>query len=391
MSSTDPSQLFGHTGRFLRINLTHEKCREEPTPKEWVFKYLGGRGLCARVYYDEISKELKALDRENELIFFTGPLTGTSVPSSCKCNCATKSPLTNRYFCSNAGGFFGPELKFAGYDGLIITGRALKFKYIWITDGSVEFRDADHLTSLFTSDTQRIIKEEVGRRTAKVMCIGPAGEKLVRFASIQTDHRTFGRGGLGAVMGSKRLKAVAVKGTEHINVCYPEELTKHLRELWPSVKQRALDYREHGTIYLVDLTDSSGILPAKNFQETLYNFAADKLGVQAISEYLVKHIPCFNCPVACGKLCEARTMPYKGIRGDLDYELIWAFGPMCGVYELSPIIAAVNLCDEYGMDGISTGYVISFAMELYERDLLSKRETDGLDLRYGNDDAMVEW
>ena len=386
-SATD--SIGGYVGKVLRVNLTEREVKTHPIPKEWIRKYMGGRGVAARIYFEEISPHLEPLQSDNKLIFITGPLTGTIVPCCGKYECVTKSPLTNRYLCTNASGFFGPELKKAGYDGLIVEGKAKEPTYIWIKDESVEFKPAAHLSYKATTETQSMIKKETDP-TSKVMCIGPAGERLVRFACIQSDHRTFGRGGAGAVMGSKQLKAIAVKGNSSVKVSEPEKLKDKLRTLLSDITAAARDYRKHGTLYIVDLADEKGTLPSRNFQTVTYNFAADRLGVKVMEKYFVSHTACYNCPTACGKLLEAKDPPYKGIRADLDYELVWALGPLCGVFDYSPIIAAVNLVDQYGMDGIETGYAISFAMELYEKGFIRETDLDGFDLRFGNHESMMK-
>jgi aldehyde:ferredoxin oxidoreductase len=378
----------GYNGKILRINLTKRKIDTKTIPKEWVSKYIGGRGIAARIYFEEVSPEIDSLQPDNKLIFFTGPLTGTIVPSTGKFECVTKSPLTNRYVCSNASGFVGPELKKAGYDGLLIEGEAKELTYIWIEDQNVELKPAEHLAYQTTTETQSSIKNETDR-TSRVMCIGPAGERIVRFACIQSDHRSFGRGGAGAVMGSKKVKAVAVKGNSPVKVSEPEKLRKKIRTLLPDITAAARDYRKHGTLYIIDLGDEKGTIPSKNFQKTVFNYAADKIGVKIMEKYFISHTSCYNCPVACGKLLEAKDHPYKGIRADADYEIVWALGPLCGVYDYSPIIAAINSVDQYGMDGISAGYAISFVMELYERGLIGKNDLSGLDLSYGNHESMI--
>lgn len=379
----------GYNGRILRINLTTENSKTEAVPRKWVQRYMGGRGIAARIYYEELSPKVDPLSPENKLIFFTGPLTGTVVPSTGKYECVTKSPLTGRYLCSNASGFFAPELKKAGYDGLIVEGKAKKPVYIWINDEDVEFRSAKHLSFKTTSETQTTVKEETNPGS-RVMCIGPAGERLVRFACIQSDHRSFGRGGAGAVMGSKGLKAIAVKGAGTVNVYDPEGLRKKVRELLPNIAAAAREYRKHGTLYIIDLGDEKGVMPTRNFQGTVYNYASEKIGVKVMEKYLVSHTACYNCPIACGKLLEAKDPPYRGLRADVDYEIAWALGPLCGVFDYSPIIAAIHSVDEYGLDGISTGYAVSYAMELYERGIICKKHLNGLELRYGNHEALMK-
>ncbi|MEM2965058.1 MAG: aldehyde ferredoxin oxidoreductase family protein [Candidatus Bathyarchaeia archaeon] len=379
----------GYNGRILRINLTTENSKTEAVPRKWVQRYMGGRGIAARIYYEELSPKVDPLSPENKLIFFTGPLTGTVVPSTGKYECVTKSPLTGRYLCSNASGFFAPELKKAGYDGLIVEGKAKKPVYIWINDEDVEFRSAKHLSFKTTSETQTTVKEETNPGS-RVMCIGPAGERLVRFACIQSDHRSFGRGGAGAVMGSKGLKAIAVKGAGTVNVYDPEGLRKKVRDLLPNIVAAAREYRKHGTLYIIDLGDEKGVMPTRNFQGTVYNYASEKIGVKVMEKYLVSHTACYNCPIACGKLLEAKDPPYRGLRADVDYEIAWALGPLCGVFDYSPIIAAIHSVDEYGLDGISTGYAVSYAMELYERGIIGKKHLNGLELRYGNHEALMK-
>jgi len=385
----DTDLIGGYTGKFLRINLGKRKVETQPTPKQWIRKYIGGRGIAARIYFEEISRQIDPLSSDNKLIFFTGPLTGTIVPSSAKYECVTKSPLTGKYFCTNASGFFGPELKKAGYDGLVLEGKAEKLTHIWIEDERVEFQPAEHLAYKNTTETQSIIKKETDPRS-RVFCIGPAGERLVRFASIQSDHRSFGRGGAGAVMGSKLVKAVSVKGKSLVKVSDPEKLRNKLNALLPEIAAAAQDYRKQGTLYIVDLGDENGTIPAKNFQTVVYGYASDKIGVETMKKYFVSHTACYNCPIACGKLLEAKDPPYKGVRADVDYEIVWALGPLCGIFDYSPIIAATSLCDQYGMDAISTGYAISFTMELYEKDLIGKSDLNELDLRYGNHESMMK-
>ncbi|WP_455367239.1 aldehyde ferredoxin oxidoreductase family protein [[Eubacterium] cellulosolvens] len=383
------NEFGGYTSKLLRINLDDQTSKEESTPTEWMEKYIGGRGFGARFYHDEITPEIEPYSPANKLFLFTGPLSGTIVPDSGKYECITKSPITGGYMCSNASGFVAPELKKAGYDGIIISGKAESLIYIVIKNGSIGFKPADHLQGKPTSETQKIIKEEMGEKTARVLCIGPAGERLVRFACIQTDHRTFGRGGAGAVMGSKNLKAIGVKGDRPVEVYDPPGLRNKLTELFDSIKGAADEYRPHGTIYIIDMNDEHGVLAANNFQKAVHNIAADKIGFKAMKDYFISHTACFNCSVACGKLLEAKRDPYRGIKADLDYELIWALGPNCGIYDLSPVIAAVNYCDEAGMDGISAGVVTGFAMELYERGILSQDDVGDLDLKFGNDESLM--
>ena len=382
--------MFGVLGRFLRVDLTRKRSKVADIPLSWFMSYLGGRGLCAKFYAEEVGSTVQPLSPENKLIFFTGPLTGTSVPSSSKCGCSTKSPLTGRYLCTSAAGSFGPELKRSGYDGIIISGKSKDLIYLEIVDGSVEFRSASHLKGASTSRCQELMRRDLGEPRAGTLSIGPAGERLVMFASIRSDHRCFGRGGAGAVMGSKNLKGIVVKGDKPVEVAEPEKLRDRLRTIIPEFSKATDHYRRFGTIYVIDVLSEERACPARNFQDTCSGPILERLGTEAMRRYFLSNIACPGCPIACGKLLEAKAQPYTGIRAKLDYEVIWAFGPLCGVFDYSPIITAAHLVDEYGVDGISTGYAIAFAMELYEKGLLTDRDTDGLNLRFGEHESMIE-
>lgn len=383
------ARLGGYTGKFLKADLGRRTVKKENVPEGWVKKYLGGRGLCARFYIERVEPKLRPLSPQNELIFFTGPLTGTIVPSSTKYECATKSPITGRYLCTNASGSFGPELKKAGYDGIIISGKSKELVYLEICEENVKFRSAGHLSGKFTSETQEVMRRDFGERRASVLSIGPAGERLVRFASIQSDHRSFGRGGAGAVMGYKKLKGIIVKGKTPVEVAEPKKLRKRLKGLIPNLVSVTEHYRRLGTIYVIDILAEKRACPSRNFQETCSGSILRRLGSEVMKEYLVSNIACPRCPIGCGKMLEAKTPPYSGIRAELDYELVWAFGPLCGIFDYSPIIAAVHLVDEYGMDGISTGYAVSLAMELYHKGLITEDDLNGLQLNFGSREAMI--
>jgi len=384
--------MFGaYRGRVLRIDLSKGKAKAEKVPAEWMLKYLGGRGFGARYYYDEISPIVSPLSSENKLFIMTGPFTGAPVFGPSKSTITTKSPLTNHYFVANASGYFGPNIKFAGYDGLIIEGKAEKPTYISLVEDNLEFRDASQIWGLKTSETQKAIREEIGERRASVACIGPSGEKLTYIACIQADARSYGRGGIGAVMGSKNLKAIAVFGSSKVKVAEPDKLRELLREEIKALRQTTRDHTRHGTPQYTEVLYELGAYPIENFTRTRVEGGVEGITGQVMREkFLVKDTACYGCPVACGKLCEVREGPWRGCRGELDYEIIWSFGPHCGVYDLNTIIAAVGLSDEFGLDAMSCGYTIGFAMELYERGVINEKDTGGTKLRFGNSDAEID-
>jgi len=378
---------YAYSGKILRINLTKKQVKIADMPEEWKYKYLGGRGFGARFYYDEIRPETDPLSPDNKLFFMTGPLTGCPVFGSSKYHLVTRSPLTGKYFCSNAGGFFGRELKAAGFDGLIIEGKADKITVITICDNDVQFKIAEHMRGLTVKTTQEAAKEEVRDPKARVLCMGPAGEKLVKTANIMSDNRSFGRGGCGAVMGSKNLKAIVVRGSKEIEVKDIKKIREIMKSEIAALRETTSEHTLYGSAQYIDALYELGAYPIYNFTRT----RVDEDRIKEISpvnlrkKYLVKSTACFGCPVACGKLCKA----FDGAMAELEYETIWALGPQCGVFNLNTTIKATEICDEYGIDTMSNGYSIGFAMELYERGIISREDTYGVDLKFGNEEALI--
>ena len=388
----------GFRGRILRINLSKSKISVENVPAEWALKYLGGRGLGARYYYQEIGPETPPLSPENKLIIMTGPLTGTAVFGSTKSYIVTKSPLTNHYFVTNAGGYFGANIKFAKYDGLIVEGKAEKPVFISIIDDDVRLNSASHLWGLKISEAQEAIREEVGEKRVSVACIGPAGEKLSKIACIQADFTglmrggSFGRGGIGAVMGSKNLKAISVYGSKEVDIAKPDKLSDFLRESLKRLRETTGYHTKYGTAQYTEVLYELGAYPLFNFTKTrVESGMIESLFAQIIREkFVIRDVACFRCPVACGKFSEAHEGAWKGVQSKPEYETIWSFGPHCGVFDFNIIIAANRIADDFGLDGISAGYVIGFTMELYERKVIDKGDVDGIDLRFGNGEAEIE-
>ncbi len=378
---------YAYSGKILRINLTEKKVKIASLPEEWKYKYLGGRGFGARFYYDEIGPKIDPLSPDNKLFFMTGPLTGCPVFGPSKYHLVTKSPLTGKYFCSNAGGFFGVELKAAGFDGLIIEGRADRMTVITIRDNDVQFKTTGYISGLTVKKTQEAAKEEIRDSKARVLCIGPAGENYVKTANVMSDNRSFGRGGCGAVMGSKNLKAVAVKGSGETKVKDIDKIREIMRNEIAALRETTREHTLYGSAQYIDALYELGAYP-------MYNFTKTRVGEDKIKEispvnlrekYLVKNTACFGCPVACGKLCKA----FEGAMAELEYETIWALGAHCGVFNLNTTIKANEACDEYGIDTMSSGYSIGFAMELYERGIISREDTHGIDLKFGNEEALI--
>jgi len=382
--------MYGYVGKILRINLKDRTVKTEALNLDEAKKYVGGRGLGTKILTDEVDPTIDALSPENKLIIANGPLTGTPTPASGRYMVVTKSPLTGTVASSNSGGFWGAELKFAGYDVIIIEDKSEKPVYINIEDDKVEIRDAAHLWGKVVSETTDILEKECADKV-KVLTIGPGGERLSRIAAIMNDRdRAAGRSGVGAVMGSKNLKAITVKGSSQPKI-YDEEKHKELfSDSIKKIKENGVTGQglpTYGTAVLVNIINESGALPTKNFQLS-YDEKADDISGETLAEkYLIKKTACYRCPIACGRYVKIG----ENEGGGPEYETIWAFGSDCGVSNMEAIIEANYWCNEYGIDTISTGSTIAAAMELYEKGYIKDEELDGMDLKFGNDKAIVEW
>ncbi len=384
----------GYTGKVLRVNLTEMTARKEALPLETARDYIGGAGFGIKYLFDEVPKGTDPLGEGNRLIFAVGPFSGTSVPCASRMAITGKSPLTNAVGVALTGGYFPAELKFAGYDALIVEGKAEKPTYIWIKDGDVRFRDARSSWGLRTTDCQQIIKNELKDQNVRIACIGPAGENLSKIACIINEMRAAGRKGLGAVMGSKNLKAIAVRGTGSIELASKEKLKSAVRKMKEAMKQSPVLYPEFskiGTPSNVDNTCALGIFPAKNWSATGEFTPVEQIGVEAIETRNIGREFCYGCPVGCSQLKLARTGSYSGILAEgPEFETLYSFGGQTGVDDIDAIIAADRLADELGLDTISAGVVIGFAMELFEEGILEAADTGGLELNFGNHQAMVK-
>ncbi|MGD1997184.1 MAG: aldehyde ferredoxin oxidoreductase family protein [Anaerolineae bacterium] len=381
-------------GKVLWVNLTDRETRVEPLDPQLVANYIGGRGLGTRILYDYLAQGTDPLASDNLLIFATGPLNGTDAPLSGRYEIVTRSPLTGTVLSSNSGGRFALDLKQTGYDMVVIEGAANAPCYLWIEEGDIEFREADHVWGLNTHQTTEQLRNETHRR-AGVACIGPAGERGVLFASVMNDRdRAAGRGGAGCVMGAKRLKAIVAHGSQRTSPADPEGFEAARQEALTAVGEAPVtknSLKEFGTAVLIHLINEYGGLPTHNFREGYFP-DADSVSGETLKETIFEHpVACAKCVVACGRATRTAQRSGEGP----EYETIWALGPMCGIHDLEAIADANYTCNELGLDTISAGSTIACAMELWEwgafdEAVRTQIRTDlGTDLTFGNPEAML--
>ena len=381
---------------ILRVNLSNGKIRKEKISKELALNFIGGRGINVKILYDEVRPKIDPLGPDNKLIFGVSPLTGI-LPGFTRFNVTAKSPLTGILGDSNAGGQWAAELRFAGYNHIIIEGSSPKPVYLWIYDDHVELKDASHLWERNVWDTTEVIRDELGDSEIKVVAIGQAGENLVKYANLIADFtRAAGRCGLGAVAGSKKLKAIAVRGTQGVKVAHPdqiEQIWERWYELIKNINMGGLDYNVYGTPAITVPMHFAGLYPVKNFQSTqlteeeLENICAETF----VKKYVVKSKACFPCIVHCSHYYRVTEGPYAGTAGEgLEYESINCLGPRCGNTYFPSILFANNLANKYGLDVVETAAAIAIAMHLYQDGILDKGKTDSLKLEWGNHEAIIE-
>jgi len=387
----------GYTGRIGFVDLSAGDSREEKLDKNMARDFIGGYGLGVRTLFDRQKKGIDPLGPENILGFTTGPLTGTKVPTGSRVTVVCKSPLTGGWGDANSGGYFGSELKAAGWDAIFISGVASSPKYLLVTNDRLELRDAGHLWGKDTIDTEETLAKDLGLSKPRVASIGPASERLSLISGVVNDKgRVAARSGVGAVMGSKHLKAVAVHGTEKVPVADGDRLDQFRKAFVKEIRESQgfpKVLMEYGTCGLTGALVAGGATPIKNWllagEQAFPNLEKIADG-DTVLQYQTKKYGCANCPIACGGICSVSGGPHpvKEIHKP-EYETIGAFGTMCLNDDLPSIIKLNDMCNRSGLDTISTGGVIAFAMECFEKGVISKADTDGIELTWGNSEAMI--
>lgn len=382
----------GYNGKILRVDLSSGRMTTEEHDETWYRTYYGGRGFNAYFLMKEVGPNVDPLEPDNKLLFSLGPLTGAPISGSGRSSVGAKSPLTGGYGEGDVGGFFGAELKHAGFDAIIFEGKAERPVYLWVHDGEAELRNAAHLWGKNTLESQEAIRAELGDAHVRTALIGPAGENLVRFACVINDLKhAAGRCGMGAVMGSKRLKAVVTRGKGGPEWADSEVILKHARWLAGNFMETAGQLYNLGTANGLLSLNAAGGLPTRNFQTGVFEHAEEISGEKMRDTILVGRENCYACVIRCKRVVTVEE-PWQvnPAYGGPEYETIAAFGSNCGISDLKAIAKASELCNAYSLDTISTGNVIAFAMECYEKGLLTSHDADGLELRFGNVDAMLE-
>lgn len=389
--------LAGYAGKIGWVDLTQGTTRVDDLEESIARKYLGGKALGAYLLLRHLRLKTDPYDPDNVLIFITGPLSGTSFPAASRSAVITRSPMTGTFLDSYCGGFFGPHMKRAGFDALMITGKAKKPVYILVDGGRITLKDADHLWGLTTSQTDERLqdahKKEKGERIS-VAAIGPAGEKRVRFSNIINNGRCYGRGGAGAVMGSKNLKAVVLKGNLPVGLADEAGFKEVVSRCRRKTAQHPLTGRKGvfpkvGTMMTLDLTQETGTLPTRNWQENTSEHAT-VINADAFVNHIIRPKTCYACPIGCSRETTAMKNGVEYVTEGPEYETMYSFGSNCEIKEPEVIIAADKLSTDYGLDTISCGVVIGFAMECFEKGLISNKDAAGIDLSFGNGDALIE-
>ncbi|MFQ6075153.1 MAG: aldehyde ferredoxin oxidoreductase family protein [Candidatus Bathyarchaeia archaeon] len=387
------ADLHGYAGKVLRIDLTEEKTRVIKLERDLAVGFLGGRGFNSKRLYDEVKPGADPLGPQNKLMFATGPLVGTMFPTASRFNVSARSPLTGILGDSNAGGHFAPELKFAGYDQVILEGRSEKLVYISINDGEVEFRDASHLVGRDVYETDEMIKADLADRRVQTAIVGPAAENGVRYAGVYANlMRAAGRTGMGTVMASKGVKALAVRGSGSIGVADPAGFERLVEEIEAEIydHEQYWPRRQMGTTRILMMANWFGFLPTRHYISGVFEHAREVSGERLAEEYNVKGRGCFACNVPCSRFYVVRHGEFAGLFGEgPEYEALGSFTSRVGNGDLDVALKANDMCNRLGLDALTTGECISWAMELYEKGLLKRSEADGLDLSWGNGEAIL--
>lgn len=381
--------VYGYMGKNLEVDLTKKEVKITDLNEEWARMFIGGKGLGAKLLYESVKPGLDPLAPGNPLIFITGPLTATSASTSGRWAVVTKSPHTGIFLDSQVGGHFGAQLKMAGFDCLTVRGKADAPVYLHIKDGQCRILDAPELWGKGVFETERTLKKRYPG--AKVGSIGPAGENLVSYACISFDlYRQAGRGGAGAVMGSKNLKAVVAEGSYKVGYANPDGFAAKVKSLRKLISDHPvmMERREIGTPLWVAKANRAGFLPTRNFSSGVFELADEISGETMRRRIVVKNKACYGCPILCGKLSRVDEGKHQGIEVEgPEYETIALLGSNCGIGSIEAVAHANMLCDDLGLDTISTGGVIGFAMECYRKGIL--QDTDGLHLEFGDENALL--
>jgi aldehyde:ferredoxin oxidoreductase len=384
---------YGYTGRVLRIDLTDRSTRIQELDRSAALMFLGGRGLNSRSLYEEVRAGADPLGPENKVFIATGPLVGTMFPTASRFNISAKSPQTGILGDSNAGGHFAPEMKFAGYDQIIIEGRSREPVYIHISDGEVELRDAGFLTGRDVYERDRLIRSDFGDRGVQTLIAGPAAENGVRFAGVFANlMRAASRTGMGTVLASKGVRALAVRGTGHIEVADPGRFEELVLEIEEEIRghEQYWPRRRMGTTRILMMADRAGFLPTRHYTSGTFERAEEVSGERLAEEFNVKGRGCFACTIPCSRFYVVREGPFAGLYGEgPEYEGLGSFTSRVGNGDLCLALKANDMCNRLGLDILTTGECISWAMELHDRGMLSREEAGGLNLSWGNGDAIL--
>jgi len=384
--------MHAYAGKLLRVDLSRARVSDEPIDPASARAFVGGRGLATKIMHDEVDPKTDALSPRNKLLLATGPLSGTAAVCSGRFMAVTKGALTGAIACSNAGGNFGPELKYAGYDMLVLEGAAKRPVMLVIDDGTVELRPAGKLWGRNAHEAEDALHQQLGD-DFKCVTIGPAGEKRVRFACIMTDkNRAAGRSGVGAVMGSKNLKAIAVRGSGGLTVADPKRFRAACRDALEKLKAGEItgsSLPKFGTAVLVNVINKSGLFPTRNFQVGHFESAGKISGETIAEQILVRARACVGCPIACGRVTVLKDGRFAGRGEGPEYETIWALGANCGVSDLAAATKANYICNELGMDTMTAGATTACAMELFEKGVITRKQV-GRELRFGDGAALVD-
>lgn len=386
--------MFGWTGTILRINLSLQKVERQPLNEDVRLHFLGGRGINSRLLYQEVPPQLEPFNPDNTIILGSSPFSGTHAPSTPRCTITTKSPLTGILGDANFGGYFAPEMKKAGYDHLIIQGISEKPVYLLITEDEVVFKEASHLWGQTTWETEKLIKKELNDPKVQVACIGPAGEHLVRTACVVHKFNTAGRTGIGAVMGSKKLKAIVIRGNKKVPIAHPERFKENVKKWRKKIKESPFcqSHSKYGSAGPLAIEDEVGILSVRNYQQSSGFKEVEAVTSETLErEFFTKSNTCYACPVHCIQSYEVKEGPYQGTKGTKMPEgCTSTCGPSCGNAYAPSLFKINNLANEYGIDVLDFGVLMSIAMDWYENGIIGKEDTDGIPLDWGNHQSMVK-